>query len=378
MDVRENLRKYASIDGEGQGGAPWIISGLGIVLAGLSLWYLIVFKALGITGELTTSALVMRILEVLLLGSFSVILVYAGYWLETTRFDKRKVWWAGLWTVMGLAGIVGIVAFVQSVQIQSGQPIQEPLLVQELLLAAGGGGLAGLLIGISTVQATWNKEQAARQRDTLEFMNELLRHNVLNGMQVMLAYTDLLREEVERDEALEYIETMETRGEDVVELIRNVRVLARSVSGDADLRETDLSTVVQDELARARASYGEATFDVDVPPEVTVRADDLVRAVVENVLANAVDHNDVTDPHVEVTVDRRDGDAVLAIADNGPGVAEENKDRYFEPGEQDEGSVGQGLGLYLVHTLVQRYDGEVWIEDNDGGGAVCKVRLPLA
>lgn len=130
--VRERVRKYASADIEERGGAPWVVSGIGVVLAGLSLWYLIVFKALSLSGGLSAPDLVLKSLEVLLLGGFSIVLVYAGYWLATTQFDRQKVWWAGLWTMMGLADIVGIVALVQSAQIQSGQP-------------ATNGNTAGLL-----------------------------------------------------------------------------------------------------------------------------------------------------------------------------------------------------------------------------------------
>ncbi|WP_254822809.1 sensor histidine kinase [Haloglomus halophilum] len=366
-----------------RGGGSWFVSGIGVVLAGLSLWYVIVFRALSVTSSAVGSpGFVLAMLEVILLGGFSVVLVYAGYWLATSQFDSQQLWWAGLWTVVGLAGIVAIVALLQSSQLSEGQALSEVTIVEELLLAAGGGGIAGLLIGISTVQSMWSQEQVERQRDTLEFVNELLRHNVLNGMQVVLASAELVEEELDsEDPDLEAVESalshIDDRGEDIVELVENVRVLAQSVSGDVACGPVAVSSLLTRKVGTARGTYPEATIRTDIEPDVTVSADDLLPAVFENLLANAVDHNDREYPTVEVALETDADTAVVTIADDGPGIPDEYKEAYFGPGEQDEGSVGQGLGLYLVDTLVDRYGGEVTATDNEPRGARFEVELPL-
>jgi signal transduction histidine kinase len=368
-----------------RGGGSWFVSGIGVVLAGLSLWYVIVFRALSVTSSAVGSpGFVLAMLEVILLGGFSVVLVYAGYWLATSQFDSQQLWWAGLWTVVGLAGIVAIVALLQSSQLSEGQALSEVTIVEELLLAAGGGGIAGLLIGISTVQSMWSQEQVERQRDTLEFVNELLRHNVLNGMQVVLASAELVEEELDsEDPDLEAVESALShighRGDDIVELVENVRVLAQSVSGDVACGPVTVSSLLTQKVGTARVTYPEATIRADIEPDVTVSADDLLPAVFENLLANAVDHNDRDHPTVAVTLetDSDEGTAVVTVADDGPGIPDEYKQAYFGPGEQDDGSVGQGLGLYLVDTLVDRYGGEVTATDNEPRGARFEVELPL-
>jgi signal transduction histidine kinase len=372
--------RFRGIRRQIDGGGSWVISGAGIVLAGLTLWYVIVFRALAIpAGPNQFATLLLRGLEILLLGLFSIVLVYAGYWLAASPFDDQKRWWAGLWTMVGLAGIVAIVALVQSTQLQSGEPLTAPSLVEELLIAAGGGGLAGLLIGISTVRATRSREQVKRQRDTLEFMNELLRHNVLNGMQLILGQAELLRAELEagridHDEARDRLASMEARGEDVVDLVENVRTLSRSMSDDVERGPTDLSRIIHAEVATARDTY-DATIETEIPEGLTVDADDLLGDVVGNLLSNAVEHGDTDHPNVRVAAER-DGDrVVVTVADDGPGIPDEYKSRYLEPGEQDAASVGQGLGLYLVDTLVTSYGGDVRIEDNEPRGTVVTVEL---
>lgn len=368
--------------------APWIISTIGVALAGLSFWYLVVFKAVGPSSGQALPVEVLELLEVLLLVAFSAILVYSGYWLASSQFDDRLLWWTGLWTLLGLAGIVGLVGLVQSTQLHSANGIDTSTFLGELLLAAGGGSFAGLLIGISSMKATQNREKVADQRDTMAFMNELLRHNVLNGMQIILGHSATLREETESERVVRHVDTIESQGTDIVELVENVRTLSKAVSNDTSFTTVNLSSILREGADKLRAAH-DVTVETEIPDNVHVRADDLLPAVFDNLLSNAVEHNDATHPRVRVTVERRGEVAVATIADNGPGIPETNTDRVFEPGRKRDRSFGQGMGLYLVDTLVDHYGGSVWVENGQQGaarqsgadsldGAVFHVSLPTA
>ncbi|WP_255150233.1 sensor histidine kinase [Halorarius halobius] len=360
--------------------AAWLISGLGLVLAALSMWYLIVVRALylGAVADQGPAVLLLNALEVLLLAGFSLVLVYAGYWLATSTFEEHRVWWAGLWTMVGLAGIVTLVTFGVTVQLSQGRYVSDPTLVQELLLAAGGGALAGLLIGISTLRETVESEEARNQRDALLFVNELLRHNVLNGMQVIMANTDRLERAVDDEDARALLEANEDRAETIVDLVENVRALVRSVSNEVDLMPVSLTTVLRTEARALRQAHPDAAVTVDIETDVAVTADELLPAVFENVLNNAVEHNDSETPEVVVTVTADATTVTVRVADNGPGIDDDRKTAYFDAGEQAPESVGQGLGLYLVDVLVDRYGGSVRIEDDEPRGAVVVLEFERA
>ena len=133
------------------------------------------------------------------------------------------------------------------------------------------------------------------------------------------------------------------------------------------------------ELASAFAG-GDATLaPVDVvapePAELTVACD---LALIERVLVNLVDNGRrAAGPHGRVTVRAlRVGDAVLLmVEDDGPGIAPELRGRLFRPfttGRAD----GTGLGLFLVHRIVELHRGRVTVADRDGGGTRFTVRLP--
>ncbi len=74
-------------------------------------------------------------------------------------------------------------------------------------------------------------------------------------------------------------------------------------------------------------------------------------------------------------VHRVPGDGIwIEIADQGPGIPRELRDKAFEPFFTTKAG-GTGLGLAICRSIVRRYDGEIWIEEADGGGTCVKVAL---
>jgi signal transduction histidine kinase len=102
----------------------------------------------------------------------------------------------------------------------------------------------------------------------------------------------------------------------------------------------------------------------------------MLQSVFRNLVKNAIEHNDKTVPEVTVSVSERDDTVLARVADNGPGIPDEQRSEIFGKGEKGLESDGTGIGLYLVSTLVDQYGGDVWIEDNEPEGTVFTVELP--
>jgi signal transduction histidine kinase len=148
---------------------------------------------------------------------------------------------------------------------------------------------------------------------------------------------------------------------------------------DLTIEPVHLRSTLETELSLREDSFPDAEFVVeDGFPDVDVTANSMLSSVFRNLLNNAVQHNDTDDPVVNITGEVRNGDVELRIADNGPGIPDEQKEDLFGKGEKGLDSPGTGVGLYLVQTLVTRYGGDIWIEDNDPAGSVFIVRLPRA
>jgi signal transduction histidine kinase len=106
---------------------------------------------------------------------------------------------------------------------------------------------------------------------------------------------------------------------------------------------------------------------------------DKLKQVVMNLLDNAF-HFSPPGAKVMVTGDLGDGVVVVRVKDTGPGIPMDNRDRLFDKFTQSKGSGmerGLGLGLYIVRTFVEAHGGKVWLEDEEGLGAIIAFSLHI-
>jgi PAS domain S-box-containing protein len=224
------------------------------------------------------------------------------------------------------------------------------------------------------------QRQLEEQRDNLDVLNQVLRHDVRNDIQLITAYAELVADESDDSDVQEYIETVLENANHAVELTSTARDMADvMLSTDEDLQRVRLERVLEDELDEVRSTYSSAVVRQESAlPSCTVRANDMIGSVFRNLLKNAIQHNDEDVPNVSVSASDRGERVVVRISDNGPGVPDDRKDTIFGRGEKGLDSQGTGIGLYLVESLVDSYGGEVRVEDNDPTGASFVVTLPTA
>jgi signal transduction histidine kinase len=219
-------------------------------------------------------------------------------------------------------------------------------------------------------------EQKRREQE-LEALNRVVRHDIRNDMQIILAWAEMLEDRVE-ETGEEYLRKSLASGQHVVELTEIAREYLETLTGDEEMsvKPVPLRSTLRNELDRRRESYPGAEFVVvGEIPDVEVRANEMLPSVFRNLLNNAVQHNDTDDPVVEITCDSEGGAVTVTVADNGPGIPDDQKETVFGKGNRGLGSQGTGIGLYLVWTLLEQYGGTVTVEDNDPTGAAFVVRL---
>ena len=216
------------------------------------------------------------------------------------------------------------------------------------------------------------------QRDTLEILNQVLRHDVRNDLQLVTSYAELLEDSCETEEASQHVATIAERAEHAVELTQTARDIADVLLSDAtETRRIDLEATLESEVDEVRSSYPDSEITLESPvPSVRIAADGMLPSVFENLLKNAIQHNDKDVAEVTVSATEREGTATVRVADNGPGIPDDHKDVIFGKGQKGLDSAGTGMGLYLVDTLVTGYGGRVWVEDDEPEGSVFVVELP--
>ena len=140
----------------------------------------------------------------------------------------------------------------------------------------------------------------------------------------------------------------------------------------------DTAALVREAVALVAPPAGvEVQVAGTFPTLVSARAP--LALVIRNLVSNAVKHHDRPDGRVTVSA-RMDGDwAEFTIADDGPGIAPEYRDRVFglfqtlRPRDEVEGS---GMGLSIVKKAVQSRGGQVWIEPSAERGAMFRFTWP--
>jgi two-component system OmpR family sensor kinase len=167
-------------------------------------------------------------------------------------------------------------------------------------------------------------------------------------------------------------------------LVDDLLLLARLDQGRPLEREpVDLVRVAGDALADLSAIDPSRPVSFEHPDSLVVTGDEArLRQVAGNLVANARVHTPAGTA-VHVRVRSSDGQAILEVADEGPGLPPSREEQVFErfwraDGGRARGPGGSGLGLSIVREIVAAHHGSVVAGQRPGGGAVFTVRRPSA
>jgi two-component system OmpR family sensor kinase len=178
---------------------------------------------------------------------------------------------------------------------------------------------------------------------------------------------------------------IEREAQHMAALVEDLLLLARLDQGRplADDR-VDLTGIVEETVGHARAADPQRSLMIELPEgPAIVRGDRLrLRQILDNLLANIRDH---TDPGTiaTVTLADSDGTATLTVADNGPGMSQDQAAHAFERFWQAELTPkhprrGTGLGLAIVAELVAAHGGTITLDTSPGVGTSVTITLPAA
>jgi len=174
----------------------------------------------------------------------------------------------------------------------------------------------------------------------------------------------------------------------LVRLVEDLRILALADAGQLRLHRAplDLRPLLQEvvEAHRPQAQERGIALDLEAPPALPlVLADrDRLAQVMGNLLGNALRYVP-EGGHVTVRVEDRGREVAVAVADDGPGVPEEDLDRLFDrfwrgDPARTRATGGSGLGLSIARHIVEAHGGRIWAEPTPGGGLTVVFTLPTA
>jgi two-component system, OmpR family, sensor histidine kinase KdpD len=200
-------------------------------------------------------------------------------------------------------------------------------------------------------------------------------------MAILTSASALARDDLElgRDDRTELAATILSEAERLDRLVSNLLDLSRLQAGAAQPEPRVLP--IEDLVVEALDELGEAARQIDVsfPAESpAVRADEQqVQRILVNLLENALKYSPESE-RVRLQVATTPSEVLVRIIDRGPGVAERDLERIFEPFQRGSNAVrGAGLGLAIARGFAEANDGRVWAESLRGQGATFVLALPF-
>ena len=217
------------------------------------------------------------------------------------------------------------------------------------------------------------REQAALAR--LGEMAAVVAHEVKNplaGIRGALQVIGGRMSETSRDRVI--LGDVVARLDSLNDIVQDLLVFAHP--REPKLAPVPLVTLLEGTAALLRKDPAHAAAHVEITgDQPVIQADaEQLQIVLLNLLLNATQATNA-EGRVRVTVTTHDGICRIAIADNGPGISLEVRERIFEPFFTTKHR-GTGLGLPTAKRVVERHHGDITIDCPPGGGTIVTVTLP--
>jgi two-component system OmpR family sensor kinase len=252
------------------------------------------------------------------------------------------------------------------------------------------GRLAGVLnTMLSRLEAAFTERKESEER--LRRSEERLRrfaadasHELRTPIAAVRAHAELYQRRGDKaGNAALVMAKIEQEATRLTRLVDDLLLLARLDEGrPLAAQPVDLGALVVDAVDAARTLDPARTVSLSVDGSVEVRGDrDRLRQVMDNLLTNVRLHTPPGTPAM-VSVVATNTEAVIGIADSGPGLSDDDRARVFErfyraDPSRARDSGGTGLGLSIVAAILTAHGGTVGVEPRPGGGTVFRARLPL-
>jgi|GEM_PF-2259849 len=225
-------------------------------------------------------------------------------------------------------------------------------------------------------------ERLERSNEQLQQFAYVASHDLQEPLRMVSSYVDLLASEYGGeldDEADEYIEFAVDGAQRMQAMIDDLLQYSRVHTQGESFEETDTEAVIERVLRDLELLIEEADATITYDDLPTVVADEnQLGQLLQNLVSNAVEHaNDDGSPSIHVSGEERPDTVVISVADDGPGIPPDQQERIFEIFEQSSrDDEGTGIGLAICQRIVNRHEGDIWIESADGEGATFHVAFP--
>jgi signal transduction histidine kinase len=260
---------------------------------------------------------------------------------------------------------------------------------------------------------TANKQLNMRDKAQQEFIN-VAAHELRTPIQPIIALSDVLLHKIRDGENREIIDVIFRSAKRLQRLSQDILDITRIESGLLKLNKErfDLKQIISNAVEDHRNQIKNSNKNIrlahgfdkkeeinqgekaggeqqeQLPKQLLIQDNDTtiiieadrgrITQVIDNLLSNALKFTD--EGTISVSVESKDGHAVVSVKDNGQGIDPSILPKLFTKFASKSETGGTGLGLFISKSIVEAHEGRIWAENNSDskGGAIFAFSLPLA
>jgi len=222
-----------------------------------------------------------------------------------------------------------------------------------------------------------------RANAELEQFASLASHDMQEPLRMITGYLDLLQrryaDQLDPD-AREFIRYAVEGSQRMKNLIRDVLSLSRAGTRPLSKRRIAAQEVLGSALANLNTAISERRAVITASDLPQIVADPgLLAQVFQNLIANAIKFTRNETPRVHISAERRAGEWLFSVRDNGIGIDPAHRERVFRIFERLDASEefpGSGVGLAICQKIIERHGGRIWVDSAPGQGSVFHFTIP--
>lgn len=231
-----------------------------------------------------------------------------------------------------------------------------------------------------------NQAEAARQNEQLKsILLDAVAHEFKTPLtSIKAAATALLTEDQHDAGQRELLTVVDEEADRLTQLVDEAIQMARIEAGELklDRHPVTIADLVSPVLRDMETSQRERSIETDIDSVPPVDVDrEKIQLVLRQILDNALKYSPAGS-HITVRVRLEKGEALISVADEGPGIPEQDMthifDRFYRGRQIRDRIPGTGMGLAIAREIVQAHGGRIWARNLAGEGSEFSFTLPLA
>jgi signal transduction histidine kinase len=247
-------------------------------------------------------------------------------------------------------------------------------LVQVTPLEVGTRQVGRALVFGDVTRVERQRRELEQLEQQLRAIDNVLRHNIRNSLNVIRGRADILQETTSGRSADSAVSILE-RTDELLTTSEKSREIINALTEASEPTQVDISAVLKEGIRAVRADHPDARIACSIPDDVAVTASPMIDDAIEEVLTNAVVHNDRSTPSIEIELTESEAGISITVVDDGPGMSEAERAILQDGAAVEPLFHGSGLGHWLVHWTVVRSGGSVTVEDVTPQGTKVEIRI---